>query len=163
VNVTKSSPNPLKVAAAPWTRRPCGGWPTRRSRAPALAPIDSFKPTRRATHKEDSEPECVLKFRRQPRVLPSEVVAMLEVLNPALPEDEEEVIPGLQRPSHPALQTEIRRPVIELDQIGKRKERRHRIVHFDAENSRHEIALRQPGEGLIGSHADKKVRRDLVG
>ena len=52
-----------------------------------------------------------------------EIVASLEVLDPTLPEDEEHVVPRLYSPPHAALDPEIRRSVVELDQVGERLER----------------------------------------
>ena len=51
-----------------------------------------------------SQPEGVLRLHRQPRVLLPEVGASFaDLLHPALAEDEEDVVPRLERPAHPAL------------------------------------------------------------
>ena len=84
-----------------------------------------------------------MEFRGELRVLSPEIVASLEVLDPTLPEDEEHVVPRLYGPPHAALETEICRPIVELDQVREREEGRNRIVDLCAVDSGYEMALRR--------------------
>ena len=101
-----------------------------------------------------SEPERVLKLRRDLAVLrpKPEVAAIL--LNPSLVESKEEVIARLECPSDTTLPTQISRPVVELNQIGKRQPWRGGETHIRRHDSCGEMTLRQPRERLIGAQAD---------
>jgi hypothetical protein len=103
-----------------------------------------------------------LNLERQLSVGHTEPEVILFVLNPPLIKDEEEVISGAEYPLKATLPSEISRIRIKLNQIVKCQERSEGVVGASAVDTRHKIALLEPGKCLIQTNARQEMGRNLI-
>src|SRR5262245_24794476 len=104
----------------------------------------------------------VLNLARQPCARSAEIEPAVSLLQPALIEDQKQIVARTNNPPHAALPAQVARFVVELHEIGDGKKRREGIVGAQLENPRDEVAFLEPDESLIQSQPDLKMRRDLV-
>jgi hypothetical protein len=110
------------------------------------------------------EPEGVLELGGEAGFLDAEIeaAAFVEFLDPALAEDEEEVVAGGDGPADAALEAEVAGAVVELEEIAEGEQGGNGVVDSGAEDAGDEVALGEPGEGLIGIEADGEPWRELI-